>query len=713
MMSSDRVLAPGRNCWRVERATRAAFLVEGAEYYPAFRDAVTRAQRRIFIVGWDIDSNLRLLRDDGDNGGPLGDFLNGIVSSRPELEAYVLIWDFAMLYAMEREWLPVYRLGWKTHRRLHFRLDDRHPLGGSQHQKVVVIDDEVAFVGGMDLSKWRWDTSEHAPGDPRRRDSAGNRYSPYHDVQMLVSGPAAVALGELVRERWHRATGHALSPPEPVGDPWPQTVVPSLTGVEVAIARTEPRYAGRREVREVERLYLDMIARARHYIYVENQYLTSKVIGDALASRLREAHGPDMVLVVPQKTGGWLEQNTMDVLRRRIVRQLRGADRHGRLRLVYPHVPGLEPQHISVHSKLMVVDDRLVRVGSANLSNRSMGLDSECDLCLESDEPAAASAARALLARLLGEHLDVDEARFHDVLAETGSLVRTVDALAGDGRSLRPLDENGIRVEPEVEVFVSESDLVDPERPVDPERLAARVVPQDDRQPARRGITVLMTMLFLLLALAAGWRWTPLNQWLDVDTLVALFDALQQYAYGPLAVLAGYVIGGFLVVPVTLLVAVTIIAFGPVWGFAYALVGSLLSAAAVFGAGHLLGRNTVRRLAGSRLNRLSQRLARRGVLAIITVRIIPVAPFTVVNLVAGVSHISFGKYMLGTVIGMVPGLLGLSVFMDRLLAAIRSPDTANLALVAAAVLLLAAGGFGLRRWLQRSGRRRAIREPSG
>src|SRR5690606_16658749 len=157
-----------------------------------------------------------------------------------------LSWDFAMIFARDREWVPLYKLGWKTHPRprLEFRLDDKHPVGSSHHQKVVVIDDEVAFVGGLDLTHGRWDTPEHRPIQPYRRDAHGRLSRPNHDVQALVSGPVAAALGDLCRDRWLRATGH---PPHydgaaPPNDPWPENVQPDLFDVEVAIARTDPGY---------------------------------------------------------------------------------------------------------------------------------------------------------------------------------------------------------------------------------------------------------------------------------------------------------------------------------------------------------------------------------------------------------------------------------------------------------------------------------------
>src|SRR5690606_28780683 len=117
-------------------------------------------------------------------------------------------------------------------------------MGSSHHQKIVVVDDAIAFVGGLDMTTCRWDTSEHASSNPLRRDLSGKPYSPFHDVQAVVDGDAARALGELVRERWRRATDREPVPPC-VGetDLWPSMVEPDITEVSVGIARTEPAYA--------------------------------------------------------------------------------------------------------------------------------------------------------------------------------------------------------------------------------------------------------------------------------------------------------------------------------------------------------------------------------------------------------------------------------------------------------------------------------------
>jgi len=659
------------------------------------------AQQTIFIVGWDIHSELRLVRDGENEDVTLRALLDSVAAARSDLDVYVLNWDFAMIYTLEREFFPSYKLRWKSHDRVHFCLDGEHPVGASQHQKIVVVDDCVAFAGGIDLSKWRWDTREHRPEDERRVDPSGESYPPFHDVQMMVDGDAAASLGEIVRERWRVASGTNASTSRGVerSDPWPKSVKPDLCDVRVGIARTMPSYEDRTEVREVERLFLDSIASAQRFIYMENQYLSSHRVGEALAERLCEPEGPEVVIVMPEKTGGWLEQHTMDVLRARLVRSLRDADEHGRLRLYYARLAKDPPVSLMVHAKVMIVDDVFARVGSANLSNRSMGFDAECDLAVESSERQDCGAAiQAFRRGLLAEHLGVDANDVARAESERDSLISAIEALRDGERTLEPLSTD---VPQEVDDLVPESDVLDPEKPVDPEQLFDRLVVPGDEEPVYRRALTLGAVVLAAVGLAAAWRWTSLHEWVDVDSISALGRWVDEQPFTPALVLLGYVLGGLVVVPVTLLVLATVAVFGPWVGMAYALVGSVLSALASFGVGHMLGRGTVDRLAGSRVNRIRRTLSRRGLVATITIRIVPVAPFSVINFIAGVSDIRVRDFALGTFIGMIPGVAAVAFLTDRILASLRDPSMQTIAVLVGVAVTVVGSLFGLRRWLER------------
>ncbi len=681
-----------------------SFLVDGEDYFAAVRAALVRAQRSIHILGWDIDSRMRLMPQGANDGYPeeLAPFLNALVSERRKLRAHVLAWDFAMLYAFEREWLPLYHFDWKTHRRLTFRLDGRHPLGASHHQKVVVVDDNVALLGGFDLTRSRWDRSAHACEDALRADPNGAHYGPFHDVGAIVEGDCARALGDLARERWHRATGERLAPARIESDPWPRHVTPALANVDVGIARTEPRYEGATGVDEVRRLHLDAIASARRFIFAENQYFTSRTIAHAFAQRLAEPDGPEIAVLMPSVQSGWLEASTMGVLRARIHRLLREKDPRQRYRLYCPTLPWLAggERCLNVHSKVLAIDDEFVTVGSANLSERSMRLDTECNIALEARGNARVSEAiAALRARLLGEHLGAEPQVIARDVARAGSLHRVIDAHRADGR--RTLAVTEPQLDPAVDAITPDHGVLDPEQPLDPDILVADLLPDPEPKDRVHGRLVGIIVLVAALAcIALAWRYTPLREWLDFDTLVAYAEAWQRSPVAPIALIGAYVAGGLLVVPVMLLIAVTAAVFGPVAGTLYALAGAMASASVTYAIGRRLGRETVRRLAGHRLNALSQRLGQRGILAIILVRLLPVAPYSIVNLVAGASHIGWRDFLLGSVLGLLPGIVMTTLFVDRALEAIRHPGPATYLVLCVIAAAIAAVGFGARRWLR-------------
>src|SRR5688572_9255553 len=469
---------PARNCWRVEPARQAAFIVDGEDYFRAFVEAARKAKRSILISGWDFHSRTRLIcRGPNDCDLELGEFLNDLVRRNRHLHVHVLIWDFPVIFGLDREWAPFYGLGWQPHRRVHFRYDNTHPTGGCHHQKMVVIDDMVAFNGGIDLTWRRWDTNEHSPTNEHRQ-VKGTAYPPFHDLMMAVEGDAALALGDIVRERWRKATGETLKPPsqqrrvfrrkaaaaEMKTSRWPESLQPNVQDVDIGISRTEPAINGSPGVREIETLYLDMIAAARNSIYIENQYFTADKVGDALAARLEEPDGPEIIVVLRELSHGWLEELTMQTLRTRLVQKLRDADKYNRFRACYPFIAGLkEGTCIDVHSKMIVIDDDMVRIGSANLANRSMGMDTECDLTIEArGREDVQQQIRALRSLLLAEHLGFEVKQVSEAVANAGNLRDAIDRLHREDRTLKPLNEL-----PQVsEALLNVVSVADPEKPV-------------------------------------------------------------------------------------------------------------------------------------------------------------------------------------------------------------------------------------------------------
>jgi phosphatidylserine/phosphatidylglycerophosphate/cardiolipin synthase-like enzyme len=238
-------------------------------------------------------------------------------------------------------------------------------------------------------------------------------------------------------------------------------VPPSLTDTEVAIARTEPRWHGYPEVDEIRRLTLASIAEAKETIYLENQYFTSPLVAEALAARLGEPDGPDVVLITTGQAPSWFDQMTMDRARGAMIWRLRSADVFGRLRALWPATAGGEC--VIVHSKTSVFDDRLARVGSANLNNRSGGFDTECELAVQPEDAAGRLAIAAFRDRLVGHFMGCTGDAVAKARADHGGLSRAIDALNREGR-LRPIEPP--KLSP-AGAFVSRYHLGDPQDPAD------------------------------------------------------------------------------------------------------------------------------------------------------------------------------------------------------------------------------------------------------
>ena len=205
-------------------------------------------------------------------------------------------------------------------------------------------------------------------------------------------------------------------------------------------------------------------------------------------------------------------------------------------------------------------------------------------------------------------------------------------------------------------------------------------------------------VLIICGLLLAAWRWIPATS-LAPDEMFGWVEPHRYEWYALPMVMAAF--AALSALPVLLLITATGIAFGPLLGPIYALLGALASATLTFAIGRKLGRETVRRLAGQRVNELSRRLARRGLVTVAFVRMLPIAPFSVVNVVAGASHIRWSDFLLGTIIGLLPGITTLTFFVDRAIAAIRDPGAGTFALLAVAVAILVALVWVLRRKLRR------------
>jgi phosphatidylserine/phosphatidylglycerophosphate/cardiolipin synthase-like enzyme len=459
--------------WRFARADKASVIVDAEDYFALMQKAMLSARHRIMLVGWDFDTRIhlavgrrwfsRIFRRK--HPRRLGSFLVWLARHRDGLEIRILKWGVGVLQFVKRGYMVVDVLRMAAKRGITFNFDGHHPVGCSHHQKIAVLDDKLAVCGGIDMTQDRWDTREHRERDRRRHRPHGRKYGPWHDATMMMEGEVARHLGALSRERWHRAGGDLLSEVAiPRESLWPDGLAVQFENVEIGIARTRAEYQDIPEIREVEQLLLHQIAAAKHFIYSENQYFTSPKIAEAISRRLEEDDPPEIVMVQPDAADGWLEQQAMDHARNCLLHAIEEVDHKRRFGLFVPYTGETK---IYVHAKLTIFDDRVLRIGSANFNNRSMGLDSECDVFIDCDRPGndhACAPIAALRHSLLGEHCGMDPAEVASALEDDGgSMLAFIERHGScNDRQLRRFRPPEVS---EIEETLAGSQLLDPERP--------------------------------------------------------------------------------------------------------------------------------------------------------------------------------------------------------------------------------------------------------
>ena len=477
------ILAAGTNCYGIDNVSESGLLVDGCDYYRAFWTAAAKAERYILLSGWQFDSDVQLLRDDGPTAADstLLSFLNRLCENNPDLRVYILAWNFSMIYCIDREWLQRWHFKWNANERIQFCFDSCHPFGASHHQKFVVIDGQIAFLGGLDICSGRWDERDHRAVNPRRVNTDEIPYAPFHDVQTYHVGALAARLAQFFKEQWSIVcgSGSELELPAPSKKPAlrPQNALP-IDSPRVALSRTQvkPLESGNESVREIRRLFRDAVDAAESFIYLENQYFSSQAIYDALVRRMHDRSRPrlEIVLLLAKEANAFVEQASIGVAQTKIIRELKhlAANTGHKLGIYYPASRAEDGEDVPtyIHSKLLLVDDCFLSVGSANMNNRSMGLDTELNVSWQArhgDDDSLRSIRDARV-NLLTEHTGLDGAAA-DALAPIGGLVGRLDEIAQDPSSrlrIHPLLDNSAEAETWIETFFPDGLPLDPEGPV-------------------------------------------------------------------------------------------------------------------------------------------------------------------------------------------------------------------------------------------------------
>jgi phospholipase D1/2 len=429
------LLVPGETCASLVGVDRAGVLVDGKDFYKAFYDACCAAERTILMAGWQFSCNVELVR--GDDAAcckyprTLIELLVALCEERPDLNVYMLPWDSSPVFAFEREPLQRLRLRLKGHPRIHWKMDNMHPAGASHHQKLFIVDRAVAMLGGMDVCASRWDDRSHAAF----KDLRENKHKPYHDVNAFVTGEAVDMLRNWFTRRWEIATHEKLELPDQ-----PRTTIDLTSSFPVAaprvgLARTWPAMdkCDLPEIRELLRLHQRAIGQAKKTIYIENQYFSSYEIQAALECRMRQG-GPklEIVMIFPEKSAGLKERISIGVYQAEILDKLtRVAKQTGhKLGVYYQAASCCEGKEVPVfiHAKVLAVDDRFLLISSANLSNRSMGFDTELGVAWES--PEANESLRGARLELMAEHCGMSREETEERFGNPHNLVAKLDELA-------------------------------------------------------------------------------------------------------------------------------------------------------------------------------------------------------------------------------------------------------------------------------------------
>ena len=465
-----------KSAWCFAMATKAHVVIDCAAYFSIMQDVMLDARQRIQLIGWDFDTRVRLGKGRRWWNMPskvrpparLGWFVVWLTRRRPKLQVRVLKWNFGALKFIFRGTMILDLIRWWRAPGIDFKFDSAHPVGCSHHQKIVVIDDCFAVCGGIDMTTKRWDTPDHLDDDARRIGPVGKPYGPWHDLTLLVAGPVAGRLGELGRIRWSRAGGAPMDPCAPQEEcPWPDAIRAEFENVEVGIARTQAAWAGTGGIAEIKALFVEQIARSKHFIYAESQYFASRRVAEALAERLSRPDPPEVILINPHTAEGWLEQAAMDGARVRLLHAVGERDVHRRFKVFTPYTSGGTP--IYVHAKVMIIDDEIIRIGSANMNNRSMGLDTEADLFIDAarpanDRPEVRAAITRLRHRLLAEHCGIAAEAVPALLEKHGTMAAMIEAAPHYGKRLKPFR---LRPLSDTEKAFADNALLDPERPED------------------------------------------------------------------------------------------------------------------------------------------------------------------------------------------------------------------------------------------------------
>ncbi|HEY2310835.1 MAG TPA: phospholipase D family protein [Gaiellaceae bacterium] len=363
------------------QGNRLDVYVDGAEALTEIAAAIEAARSSVWLAGWYFSPDFRLTEASAETLREL------LARTAERAEVRLLAWAGAPLpfFQPDRKDVRAVADSLTSGTRLRVALDSHERPLHCHHEKLIVVDSELAFVGGIDLTSKagdRLDTNEHPA-----RGSLG-----WHDATSRIRGPAVADVAEHFRLRWEETTGEQLPQPEPV---------PPAGPVELQVVRTTPEKIYRRLPKgefTILESYLRALRAAEHLIYLENQFLWSPEIVAVLAEKLRKPPSERFRLLVllPAKPN-----NGNDDTRGQLGALATADNGASRFLACTLFQQGDHGRPVYVHAKIGIVDDRWLTLGSANLNEHSLFNDTEMNVV--SHDPALAKSTRL---KLWSEHLE-------------------------------------------------------------------------------------------------------------------------------------------------------------------------------------------------------------------------------------------------------------------------------------------------------------------
>lgn len=637
--------------------------VGGKSYFADLKQSLNKAKKSVLICGWSL--NLKTVMDD--KGTMIKDILFGLPES---VDIKILIWDYIIFYVADRDPFLPFKVAARNKKNISFERFDFHPVMSSMHSKMAVVDDEVLYLGGIDIDLHRRDGPYNLARDSSRKEIDGSPYQPFRDYMFKFQGESALYFSNIFRQLWVSQKNQRSEILPGRGSPREGNVY---------FARTVPKFKNNPKDYSSFHLHKWLIQAAKEYIYIENQYLTSDKIVDLLINRLAERDGPEVVIVVSYGKMPVLEKISMGALLTESAKKLLKSDPWKRLK-IYALKSGPNGPFVKVHSKLVLVDDTYVKIGSSNINNRSMRFDYELDVLYSG--PKTMEFKSQILSTLLGTGENVETegsliAVFEEAKKRNGKLVELKQILQEESafaeyKDYLPLDKKEMTFfERAGQIFVEKAAL----KKINSKILAGALI---------------------LALIIAGALWVDVENAKDnMDRFILWLEVSNGYVLMGIFFF-GYLALGSIFFPLNAYIFLCGAYFDTFEAIALAMGGAVGSASISYGVGAVF-KTEVRESKIEKVNQLKRLLKKNSLKTLIFLRMVPVAPFPLVNLVCGKFGVPFSRYFTGTLLGVAPGSFVLIFMEKRLLDFLKAPDLSGFLLLAGLAALFWYGARIFRR----------------